>query len=174
MLPQTKLSNSHLPTSIFPTTHFPKPSFPPFKSITLQSLKPLRTNLCHGFSIQPLKCSVSVVSKPTNLEFTNNPKPFPAEVSRTIMKLSYVGTFSSLIQEGWPLGFGVRFAVDLNGTPISCLNESNRKLLVDKKCRLHVQLEQSGLRSKDSALHGVLFSLSEKCKVFNNSTDEGL
>ncbi|CAI9773553.1 unnamed protein product [Fraxinus pennsylvanica] len=59
-------------------------------------------------------------------------------------------------QEGWPLGCGVRFAVDLNGTPILCLNESNRKLFSDKRCSLHVQLEQSGLRTPQCTIHGNL------------------
>ncbi|CAI9762534.1 unnamed protein product [Fraxinus pennsylvanica] len=109
MLPQTKFLTSHLPTSIFPT-HFPRPSFPPFKPITLQSLNPLRTNPCHSFSIQRLKCSVSVVSEPMNLEFTSKPKHFPSEVLRTIMDLSSVGTFSSLSQEVglWDLAFALQ------------------------------------------------------------------
>lgn len=45
-------------------------------------------------------------------------KPLPAEVSRTIMELASVGTLSTLTQQGWPLGIGVRFAVDPDeGTP---------------------------------------------------------
>ncbi|CAI9765774.1 unnamed protein product [Fraxinus pennsylvanica] len=152
---------------------FPRPSFLPLKPITVQSLKPLRTNPCHSFLIQPLKCSVFVVSKLTNLEFTSNPKPFPAKVSRTIKEFSSVGTFSSFSQEGWSLGFGVRFAVDLNGTPILCLNESNWKLFVDKKCSLRVQLEQFGLR-RHCGVH-LLFirkmqSLQQLMKVYNQTS----
>ncbi|MBA0834065.1 hypothetical protein Goarm_006452, partial [Gossypium armourianum] len=37
------------------------------------------------------------------------------------MELSSIGTLSTLAQDGWPLGVGVRFAVDAKGTPILCL-----------------------------------------------------
>lgn len=83
---------------------------------------------------------VSVVSDPPRLELAKNQKPFPAEVSRTVVELSSVGTLSTLTKEGSPLGFGVRFAVDLNGTPILCLNELDTRFSVDRRCSLHVQV----------------------------------
>lgn len=82
-----------------------------------------------------------MASGPTHLELTNNEiKPFPAEVTRTIMELSSVGTLSSLTRQGWPLGIGVRFAVDCQGTPVLFLNESSRNLFVDNRFSFHVQV----------------------------------
>ncbi|KAF3431681.1 hypothetical protein FNV43_RR26413 [Rhamnella rubrinervis] len=79
-------------------------------------------------------------------------KPFPAEVSRTIMELSSVGTLSTLTQEGWPLGIGVRYAVDPEGTPVLCL--SNKQFSIDKWTSLHVKLEQCGLRNPQCTILG--------------------
>lgn len=90
-----------------------------------------------------MKCSVSVVSEPPHLELSNNHKPFSAEVSRTIVELSSVATLSTLTREGSPLGFGVRFAVDLNGTPVMCLNDFDNRFSVDRRCSLHVQVRIS-------------------------------
>lgn len=73
------------------------------------------------------------------MEFRSN-KPFPAEVSRTIMELASVGTLSTLTEDNWPLGIGVRFAVDQEGTPVLCLNASNRQFSIDKRSSLHVQV----------------------------------
>lgn len=87
-----------------------------------------------------LKCSLSTVSEPTHLKLGSN-KPFPAEVSRTIMELSSVGTISTLTQEGWPLGIGVRFAVDPEGTPVLCL--SNKQFSINKSSSLHVKVLHS-------------------------------
>ena len=70
-------------------------------------------------------------------------KPFPAEVSRTIMELGSVGTLSTLTPEGWPLGIGVRFAVDPEGIPVLCLNGSERKFSTDSRSSLHVQVSPS-------------------------------
>ena len=53
------------------------------------------------------------------------------------MELSSVGTLSTLTHDGWPLGVGVRFAVDGEGTPVLCLN---RALSPDKMSALHVQV----------------------------------
>ncbi|KAL7162855.1 hypothetical protein ACSBR2_043182 [Camellia fascicularis] len=147
MFPQTQTLTSHLPPSILlPTsTHFFKSNFFPLKPYPF-----LKS------SFQPLKCSVSVVSEPTHLELnTNSHKPFPAEVSRTIMELSSVGTLSTLTQDGWPLGIGVRFAVDSQGTPVLCLNASNRQFSMDRST-LHVQLEQTGLRTPQCTIQGSL------------------
>lgn len=131
----------HLPPSILPCTNFFRSSVSltePFYGIRPIQLKP---NPRLRFSFQPLKCSVSVASGPTHLELTNKEiKPFPAEVTRTIMELSSVGTLSSLTREGWPLGIGVRFAVDSQGTPVLFLNESSRNLFVDNRSSFHVQV----------------------------------
>lgn len=80
-----------------------------------------------------LRCLVSIAA-PTPT------KPTPAEVSRTIMELSSVGTLSTLTHEGWPFGSGVRFAVDQVGTPILCLNSKNGELIEEAKSSLHVQV----------------------------------
>lgn len=70
----------------------------------------------------------------------SNDKPFPAEASRTIMELSSIGTLSMLTSEGCPLGVGVRFAVDDEGTPVLCFSDSCKELSVDKESSLHVQV----------------------------------
>lgn len=85
------------------------------------------------------RCSLSAVSELTHLEKTSS-KPFPAEVSRTIVELVSVGTLSTLTQEGWPLGIGVRFAVDPEGTPVLCLDASNSQFSIDRRSSLHVQV----------------------------------
>lgn len=90
-----------------------------------------------------LNCSLSMVSDPTavsTLVGVSNDKPFPAEMSRTIMELSSVGTLSVLTSNGWPLGVGVRFTVDNEGTPVLCLNQFCKELSVDKNSSLHVQV----------------------------------
>lgn len=56
------------------------------------------------------------------------------------MELASLGTLSTLNQEGWPLGIGVRFAVDPEGTPVLCLNASNRQFSLDRRSSLHVQV----------------------------------
>ncbi|XP_048448105.1 glutamyl-tRNA reductase-binding protein, chloroplastic-like [Pyrus x bretschneideri] len=70
------------------------------------------------------------------------------------MELVSVGTLSTLTQEGWPLGIGVRFAVDPEGTPVLCLNASNRQFSIDRRSSFHVQLEQSGLRTPQCTILG--------------------
>ncbi|KAL9228450.1 hypothetical protein vseg_004033 [Gypsophila vaccaria] len=84
------------------------------------------------------------------------PKPLPSEVSRTIMELSTRGTLSTLTHDGWPLGVGVRFTVDADGTPILCFNASNRHFSLDKRSTLHVQLEQCGVRTPQCTIQGSL------------------
>ncbi|CAG7876831.1 unnamed protein product [Brassica rapa] len=99
-----------------------------------------------------LRCSVSTPLTATNHQLSaSSHKPFPAEVSRSIMELSSVGTLSTLTRDGWPLGVGVRFAVDGDGTPVLCLN---RALSPDKRSALHVQLEQCGLRTPQCTIQG--------------------
>ncbi|KAA8541550.1 hypothetical protein F0562_022702 [Nyssa sinensis] len=107
---------------------------------------------------------------------TKNNKPFPAEVSRTIMELSSVGTLSTLTQDGWPLGIGVRFAVDAEGTPILCLNASNRQFSIDTRSSLHVQLEQCGLRTPQCTIQGKLDKPEDRMVVkrFGEEVDEDL
>ncbi|KAI3891650.1 hypothetical protein MKW92_011069 [Papaver armeniacum] len=165
MLPQIQsLSPRYVPSILPPatTSHFSTSKLISF-STTLSSIKPFtkntkvslsKNNPCLNLSIKPLKCSVSVISEPTQIDLQK--KPSPAEVARTIMELSSVGTLSTLTSEGWPLGIGVRFAVDSNGTPIFCLNSSDRRFLLDRKSSLHVQFEQSGTRTTQCTLQGSL------------------
>lgn len=87
---------------------------------------------------QAPRCSISVAEIAPKEDLLT--KPSPAEVSRTIMELSSVGTLSTLAQDGWPLGIGVQFVVDEEGTPILCLNASNQQFSVDDRCSLHVQV----------------------------------
>eukprot|EP00262_Sarcandra_glabra_P008957 TRINITY_DN22903_c0_g1_i1.p1 TRINITY_DN22903_c0_g1~~TRINITY_DN22903_c0_g1_i1.p1 ORF type:complete len:332 (-),score=56.54 TRINITY_DN22903_c0_g1_i1:148-1143(-) len=134
-------------------------------------------------SFKPIKCSVSVADSTTTLTTKQEiqTKPSPAEVCRTIMELSSVGTLSTLTQEGWPLGVGVRFAVDALGTPVLCLN---RKISLDARASLHVQLEQCGSRTPQCTLQGCLnrpedILLLKRlqslwAKRFGEEVDEGL
>ncbi|XVF23359.1 hypothetical protein REPUB_Repub13aG0031500 [Reevesia pubescens] len=119
------------------TTHFPLPLFPP---------KPIKTcfKLCS---------SLSTVSVPLS---NANHKPFPAEVSRTILELSCIGTLSTLTHHSWPLGVGVRFAVDAEGTPVLCLPHLSTLPSLDNRSSLHVQLEQCGLRTPQCTILGSL------------------
>ncbi|XP_010545615.1 PREDICTED: glutamyl-tRNA reductase-binding protein, chloroplastic [Tarenaya hassleriana] len=102
-----------------------------------------------------LRCSVSTASDSASTTTRNlsssNRKPLSAEVSRTIMELSSVGTLSTLTHDGWPLAVGVRFAVDEDGTPVLCLH---RTFSPDKRSALHVQLEQCGLRTPQCTIQG--------------------
>nr|KJB56297.1 hypothetical protein B456_009G118600 [Gossypium raimondii] len=104
------------------STHFPLPPFPP-KPKFLQAKPTPSFKLCS---------SLSTVSVPPT---KTSHKPFPAEISRTIMELSSIGTLSTLAQDGWPLGVGVRFAVDAEGTPVLCLPQPSP----DNRSTLHVQ-----------------------------------
>ncbi|XP_062177700.1 glutamyl-tRNA reductase-binding protein, chloroplastic isoform X7 [Alnus glutinosa] len=136
-------------------THF-APSLTFSKPITKTQFTPPKPNPFRQSLFRALKCSLSVVLEPMHLELRRN-KPFPAEVSRTIMELASVGTLSTLTEENWPLGIGVRFAVDEEGTPVLCLNASNRQFSIDKRSSLHVQqLEQCGLRTTQCTIQGSL------------------
>lgn len=73
------------------------------------------------------------------------------------MELGTLGTLSTLTQEGWPLGIGVRFAVDTEGTPLFKLNATNNiPFSLQAPSTLHVQLNQSGLRTPQCTLQGTL------------------
>uniref|UniRef100_A0A2N9IJG4 DUF2470 domain-containing protein n=1 Tax=Fagus sylvatica TaxID=28930 RepID=A0A2N9IJG4_FAGSY len=130
-------------------------SLTPSRPISKTQFTPPIPNPFRQSRFRTTKCSLSVVSEPTHLEVRQN-KPFPAEVSRTIVELASVGTLSTLNQEGWPLGIGVRFAVDTEGTPVLCLNGSNRQFSIDRRSSLHVQLEQCGLRTPQCTIQGSL------------------
>ncbi|KAJ9168636.1 hypothetical protein P3X46_020136 [Hevea brasiliensis] len=134
-------------TSYFPLSQFTLP-----KPIAKVQFAPPKQNPFRRFS---LKCSLSTVSEPAHLGSSID-KPFPAEVSRTIMELSSVGTLSTLTSESWPLGVGVRFAVDDDGTPVLCLSDRNGQFSVDKRSSLHVQLEQCGMRTPQCTIQGSL------------------
>ncbi|PPR86330.1 hypothetical protein GOBAR_AA34360 [Gossypium barbadense] len=121
------------------STHFPLPPFPPKPKFLQAKPKP-------SFK---LWSSLSTVSVPPT---KTSHKPFPAEVSRTIMELSSIGTLSTLAQDGWPLGVGVRFAVDAEGTPVLCLPQPSP----DNRSTLHVQLDQCGLRTPQCTIQGSL------------------
>ncbi|GER52308.1 peptidyl-tRNA hydrolase [Striga asiatica] len=86
------------------------------------------------------------------LDSADKNEPFPAEVSRTIVELSSVGTLSTLTQDGSPLGYGVRFAVDVNGIPVSCFNEFD----VQFSPIIGNQLDQSGMRTPQCTIQGNL------------------
>ncbi|KAG8494856.1 hypothetical protein CXB51_012465 [Gossypium anomalum] len=126
------------------STHFPLPPFPP-KPKFLQAKPKPSFKLCS---------SLSTVSVPPT---KTSHKPFPAEVSRTIMELSSIGTLSTLAQDGWPLGVGVRFAVDAEGTPVLCLPQPSP----DNRSTLHVQLDQCGLRTPQCTIQGSLTKPSD-------------
>ncbi|KAJ6358213.1 hypothetical protein OIU78_005944, partial [Salix suchowensis] len=145
------------------TTHLPLPSFfLPKPTTKSQQFTPQKQqNPLPQFS---LKCSLSTVSAetPTHVVGSSNDKPFPAEVSRTIMELSSVGTLSTLTPDGWPWSVGVRFAVDDDGTPILCLSDSFRQFSVDRRSSLHVQLVQSGMRTRQCTIQGSLDKPEDK------------
>ncbi|KAL4279303.1 hypothetical protein GQ457_03G042980 [Hibiscus cannabinus] len=123
----------------FLSTHLPLPPFPPKPKFLHAKPRP-SFKLC---------CSLSTVSAP---QTTTSHKPFPAEVSRTIMELSSIGTLSTLARDGWPLAVGVRFAVDAEGTPVLRLPHPS----LDNRSTLHVQLEQCGLRTPQCTIQGSL------------------
>ncbi|KAL5072301.1 hypothetical protein RYX36_011285 [Vicia faba] len=119
----------------------------------------ISTNPSNSISFRSTKCSIS-----TQLELkTDNKitKPFPAEVSRTIMDLATAGTFSTLTQQGCPIGIGVRFAVDSdNGNPFFYFNHNSIPTayhkIHDTPSSLHVKFLQSGLRTPQCTLQGTL------------------
>ncbi|KAF5451894.1 hypothetical protein F2P56_026953 [Juglans regia] len=149
MLLQTQPLATHFALSLTPSKPIINIQFTPPKPKSFQS--PFRN----------VKCALSVISEPSHREFRSD-KPFPAEVSRTIMELASVGTLSTLNQEGWPLGIGVRYAVDPEGTPVLCLNTSIRQSSMDRRSSLHVQLEQCGLKTPQCTIQGSLGKPEDK------------
>ncbi|KAM7486908.1 hypothetical protein LguiA_002917 [Lonicera macranthoides] len=159
-------TNPHiLLPSIIPCTHFSSKSSlsrPIIHTITQLFNPPPRIRRAKQypscrFSFRPL--ATATTTSQVDVELGNNvSKPFPAEVSRTVMELSSVGTLSTLTQQGWPLGIGVRFAVDPEGTPILCFNNINNDYAssTDTRSTLHVQLEQCGVRTPQCTIQGSL------------------
>ncbi|GAB2222758.1 hypothetical protein Drorol1_Dr00016883 [Drosera rotundifolia] len=153
-----KSFSSHNVSILFPQFH---PKNPPHKKRTLFS-----PNLNRS-----LKCSASLVSGPTGT------KPAPAEVSRTIMELASVGTLSTLTRDGWPLAFGVRCAVDGEGTPVVCVS-GHRGVEIDRRSSLHVQLGQCGVRTPQCTIQGSLEKpqdtviLKKLCSIWKKRFEE--
>ncbi|XVF86185.1 hypothetical protein PTKIN_Ptkin18bG0019800 [Pterospermum kingtungense] len=129
------------------STRFVLPLFPPNASPELKFLSPKPKTYFTSTS-----CSLSTVSSLTAIRH----KPFPAEVSRTILELSSIGTLSAITQNGCPLGIGVRFAVDAEGTPVLCLPHASTLFSHDKRSSLHVQLDQCRLRTPQCTIQGSL------------------
>ncbi|CAN4089252.1 unnamed protein product [Withania somnifera] len=141
---------SQLPTSILPpSTSLSKTGLllPFSKSVRFSF--PKTSSVC-------VRCAVSVVSAEPLVPVTKNGKPLAAEVSRTIVELCSVGTLSTPTLDGWPLGIGVRFAVDPHGTPLLFLNHSISEFALNSKSTLLVQLDQYGLRTPQCTLLGTL------------------
>ncbi|KAK1430649.1 hypothetical protein QVD17_13542 [Tagetes erecta] len=101
-----------------------------------------------------VRCRGAVLADPS----TEIKQPSPAEVSRTIMELSSVGTFSTAAQDTWPLALALRFAVDpQQGTPILSISPSSSFYQNhNKKCSLNVQLQQCGLKTTQCTIQGTL------------------
>lgn len=69
-------------------------------------------------------------------------RPSFAEVARTVMELSTTGTLSAVAPDGWPLGVGARFVVDVDGSPAICLkNIEAGRFSVGGKSSFHVQVD---------------------------------
>ncbi|KAK4780420.1 hypothetical protein SAY87_016526 [Trapa incisa] len=111
----------------------------------------------------------AVTEERTQVE-VSSAKPLPAEVSRTIVELSSKGTLSTLAQEGWPLGLGVRFAVDHNGTPVLRLNGSDGQFPADLRSSLHVQLDQCGLRTPQCTIQGCIAKPEDRMSLLRLSS----
>ncbi|CAA7407332.1 unnamed protein product [Spirodela intermedia] len=113
-------------------------------------------------SPRPFRCSAASVAEAASpaggVVLAAGPvKPSFAEVARTVMELSSTGTLSAVAPDGWPLGVGARFVVDMDGSPAICLkNIEAGRFSVGGKSSFHVQLEQSGLRTPQCTLLGSL------------------
>ncbi|GAB2276701.1 hypothetical protein Dimus_011417 [Dionaea muscipula] len=167
----------HLKSHLSQTLAFPQ--FHPNQRRPTNSPRPSFSNPINPIPlVKPaLKCSASVLSEKTHVELTHA-KPFPAEVSRTIMELSSAGTLSTLTHDGWPLAFAVRLTVDGDGTPIVCLNASDRDLSFDRRSSLHVQLGQCGVRTPQCTIQGSLAKprdrmiLKKLCSIWEKRFEE--
>ncbi|KAG6532198.1 hypothetical protein ZIOFF_006037 [Zingiber officinale] len=103
----------------------------------------------------------SLLSVPTDVPpvagGNSRSKTSPAEVSRTIVELSSIGTLSSLSTDGWPLSVGARFVVDSQGAPALCLNRPERLFVSDGPSSFHVQqFDQMRSRTPQCTLLGRL------------------
>ncbi|XP_043696336.1 glutamyl-tRNA reductase-binding protein, chloroplastic-like [Telopea speciosissima] len=153
------------PRSCFPAPCFCRTislsaAFPATQQIKRTHLSLTKKNPDVSFSFQPVRCSVSVLSEPTLKELLK--KPSPAEISRTIMELSSVGSLCTPTQQGLPLCIGVRFAVDPEGMPILCLNAEDSQFTVGSGYCLNVLLEQCGARISQCSLQGSLTKPEDK------------
>ncbi|PKA67046.1 hypothetical protein AXF42_Ash004537 [Apostasia shenzhenica] len=100
------------------------------------------------------------------------------------MELSSIGTLSVVSPDGWPIGVGARFVVDLQGTPALCLREPKQLLANDCSSSFHVQLGQSRSSSRQCTLLGRLVKLDDGLlvkklssrweKKFGENVDEDL
>ncbi|OWM69523.1 glutamyl-tRNA reductase-binding protein, chloroplastic [Punica granatum] len=144
LLQAQSLTTTHLSPSPSLSKPTSRNGFSPQKSVSFRTRTPF----------EAIKCSAATEER-THVALSSV-KPFPAEVSRTIMELSSKGTLSTLTEDGWPLGVGVRFAVDPNGTPVLCLNGSDGQFPVDRRSSLNVQLEQCGLRTPQCTIQGCI------------------
>ncbi|KAH7682044.1 FMN-binding split barrel-containing protein [Dioscorea alata] len=128
----------------------PLPTIPKF---------PLPTSTTFSrFSLHLPRCSLCIATEPSpsKEEEERRVKPSLAEVSRTIMELASVGTLSTTVDDGWPLGIGARFVVDAQGLPALCLNDSERFFQACGNSSFHVGFEQSGLRTPQCTILGSL------------------
>ncbi|KAJ0989483.1 hypothetical protein J5N97_007839 [Dioscorea zingiberensis] len=115
--------------------------------------------------LQLPKCSLSLTAEPSPLVEERQVRLSPAEVSRTIMELSSVGTLSTTVEDGWPLGIGARFVVDAQGLPALCLNKSERFFQACGRSSFHVGFEQSGLRTPQCTILGSLNKADDESLV---------
>ncbi|CAN6460204.1 unnamed protein product [Victoria cruziana] len=116
-------------------------------------------------SLRVPKCSIGVAEAQPKASEAKTTRPSSAEVSRTIMELGSRGTLSAIAEKGWPLGIGVRFAVDGEGMPILSLNPINQGAPIfstNDKSSLHVQLEQDGPCITQCTLQGCLSRPEDK------------
>ncbi|KAL6012304.1 hypothetical protein ACLOJK_002784 [Asimina triloba] len=158
MVPQTSHLISRPIPSIIPSQPFKSISKPTHFAPSIKLKNP--SSKC---SHLPLRCSLSVAeAAPKQERLGQRSKPSPAEVSRTIMELSSVGTLSVLTDDGWPLGIGVQFVVDEQGGPVLCLNSSVQQLSTDQRSSLHVQLEQCASRTPQCTLQGSLIKPEDR------------
>lgn len=140
------------------TRNFTAPSC--FTPTTKTNTK-ISTHPSNSISFRNTKCSVTVSTQLEQSKTENKiKKPFPAEVSRTIMDLARTGTLSTLTQQGYPLGVGVRFVVDSqDGNPFFYFNHNaipTTNNNIDTPSSLHVKFLQSGLRTPQCTLQGTL------------------
>jgi hypothetical protein len=125
------------------TRHFTAPCFTPTKPTSTTTSK-ISTHSSNSISFRNTKCSISTTQFEELKTDNKIKKPFPAEVSRTIMDLARVGTLSTLTQQGFPIGIGVRFVVDSeDGNPFLYFNHNSIPITnnnIDTPSSLHVKV----------------------------------